>query len=267
MPESRIGFATVMKRLIFALSLVAATAVAQTNPFLSPSPLPFQAPPFDKIKDADYQPAIEEGMKRQIAEIEVIANNPDNPTFDNTIVAMERTGDVLTRTTKVFLNLAQSNTNDTIQKIEAEESPKLAAHSDTIYLNPKLFARVKAVYDQRDSLKLDPESKFLIERYYKQFVRAGAQLAETDKETLRGLNQEEAKLTTKFEDDILAETNNGAVIIDNKADLDGLSEADIAAAAELAKERGLTGKWVIALRNTTQQPAMTFLKNRAVRER
>jgi peptidyl-dipeptidase Dcp len=244
-----------------------AFSLAATNPFFSESTLPYHAPPFDKIKDTDYAPAIEEGMKDQLAEVEKIASDPAPPTFANTFETLERSGALLTRVTKVFFNLTQSNTNDALQKIKAEEAPKLAAHSDTIYLNPKLFARVKAVYDKRDSLKLDPESKFLVERYYKQFVRAGALLAEADKETLRGLNQEEAKLTTKFEDDILAETNNGAVIIDNKADLDGLSEADIAAAAERAKEMKLDGKWVLALQNTTQQPALTFLRNRAVRER
>jgi peptidyl-dipeptidase Dcp len=244
-----------------------ASSPPATNPFFSESTLPYHAPPFDKIKDTDYAPAIEEGMKDQLAEVEKIANDSAPPTFANTFEALERSGALLTRVTKVFFNLTTSNTSDALQKIKSDEAPKLAAHSDTIYLNPKLFARVKAVYDKRDSLKLDPESKFLVERYYKTFVRSGALLSEADKETLRGLNQEEAKLTTKFEDDILAETNNGAVIIDNKADLDGLSEAGIAAAAERAKELKLDGKWVLALQNTTQQPALTFLKNRAVRER
>ncbi|HMH43096.1 MAG TPA: M3 family metallopeptidase, partial [Pyrinomonadaceae bacterium] len=242
-------------------------SAAAANPFFSESTLPFHAPPFDKIKDDDYAPAIEEGMKNQLAEIEAIANNPAAPTFANTLEAMERSGALLTRVSKVFFNLTTANTSDTLQKIKADEAPKLAAHSDAIFLNAKLFARVKALYDSRDSLKLDPESHYLVERYFKAFVRAGALLSESDKETLRGLNQEEAKLTTKFEDDVLAETNNGAVVIDNKADLEGLSENDIAAAVELAKERKLDGKWVIALQNTTQQPAMTFLKNRAVRER
>ena len=237
------------------------------NPFFAESNLPYHAPPFDKIKDSDYAPAIEEGMKDQLAEIEKIANDPAPPTFANTFEAMERSGALLTRVTKVFFNLSQSNTNDTLQKIKSDEAPKLAAHSDEIFLNSKLFARVKALYGQRDALKLDPESHYLVERYYKTFVRAGAQLSDADKETLRGLNQEEAKLTTKFEDDVLAETNNGAVVIDKKADLDGLSEADIAAAADRAKELKLDGKWVLALQNTTQQPAMTLLKNRAVRER
>src|SRR2546421_3238152 len=243
------------------------SAAAAANPFFSESPLPFHAPPFDKIKDSDYAPAIEEGMKNQLAEIEAIANNPAAPTLVTTLEAMERSGALLTRVTKVFFNLTTANTSDTLQKIKADEAPKLAAHSDAIFLNSKLFARVKALFDNRDSLKLNPESHYLVERYFKAFVRSGALLSEADKETLRGLNQEEAKLTTKFEDDVLAETNSGAVVIDNKADLDGLSANDIAAAAERAKELKLDGKWVIALQNTTQQPAMTFLKNRAVRER
>jgi peptidyl-dipeptidase Dcp len=236
------------------------------NPF-SESNLPYHAPPFDKIKDSDYAPAIEEGMKSQLAEIDAIANNSDAPTFANTLEAMERSGALLTRVTKVFFNLTIANTSDTLQKIKADEAPKLAAHSDAIFLNPKLFVRVKSLYEQREALKLDPESRFLVERYYKTFVRSGALLSEADKETLRGLNQEEAKLTTRFQDDVLAETNDGAIVIDNKADLNGLSEADIAAAAEQAKERKLDGKWVLALQNTTQQPAMTFLTSRAVRER
>ncbi len=244
----------------------AATASAE-NPFFTESTLPFHAPPFDKIKDGDYTPAIEAGMKEQLSEIEAIANNPQPPTFANTLEAMERSGQLLTRVNKVFLNLSQSNTNDTIQKIKAEEAPKLAAHSDSIYLNAKLFSRVKALHDQRDALKLDRESRFLIERYYKAFVRAGANLSEADKTTLRGLNQEEARLTTQFEEDVLAETNNSALVVDNKADLDGLSEAEIAAAAESAKARGLTGKWVLELQNTTQQPAISSLTNRALRER
>ncbi len=252
---------------IVALSLLTTAAAAQTNPFFNPSSLPFQAPPFDRINDADYQPAIDEGMKRQIAEIETIANNPEPPTFENTIAAMERSGDLLTRAAKVFFNLAQSNTNDAMQKIETEESPKLAAHQDAIYLNSKLFARVKAIYDQRDALKLDPESKYLVERYNRNFIRAGAQLSDPDKVTLRALNQEESTLSTQFRQHVLADTDASAVIVDNKADLAGLSDADIAAAAQRAKDRKLEGKYVLTLQNTTQQPPLTFLKNRALRER
>ena len=243
------------------------THFSSSNPFFAPSSLPFQAPDFNRIKDADYQPAIEAGMQQQIAEVEAIANDPAAPTFDNTIVAMERTGQLLTRVAKVFFNLTQSNTNDTFQKIEAEEAPKLASHQDAIYLNPKLFARVKAIYDTRDSLGLDAESKFLVERYYKNFVRAGALLSEADKATLRKLNQEESTLTTKFREKVLADTKDSAIVVDNVADLAGLSESDISAAAERAKERGLTGKWVLTLQNTTQQPSLTYLQNRALRQR
>jgi peptidyl-dipeptidase Dcp len=240
---------------------------AETNPFFSASTLPFQAPPFDKIKESDYAPALEEGMRQQLAEMEKIAENPDPPTFANTLEAMERSGELLTRAAKVFFNLTQSNTSATMQKIKAEEAPKLAAHQDAIFLNPKLFARVKAIYDRRDALSLDPESRYLVERYHLNFIRAGAQLSDADKTTLRALNQEEAKLTNEFTDKVLADTNESAVVVDNKEDLAGVSEGDIAAASEAAKERGLAGKWVISLQNTTQQPALAPLANRALRQR
>ena len=237
------------------------------NPFFAESTLPFHAPPFDRIKDGDYQPAIEEGMKRQLVEIEAIANSAEPPTFANTVEAMERSGALLTRVSRVFFGLTQADTNPTIQKVEAEESPKLAAHQDQIYLNPKLFARVKSIYERRDKLGLDAEAKYLVERYYKTFVRAGALLSDADKTKLRALNQEEAKLTTDFRNRVLADTNASAVVVDDKAQLEGLSEGDIAAAADLAKARGLAGKYVIALQNTTRQPIVISLKNRALRER
>ena len=198
-----------------APAATAATTSTGPNPFFTQSTLQFQAPRFDKIKDTDYTPALEEGMKRQLAQVDTIANDPQPPTFANTIEAMERSGDLLTRTAKVFFNLVQSNTNDTLEKVEAEEAPKLASHQDTIFLNPKLFARVKTLYDTRDTLGLDRESKYLVERYYKNFVRAGALLNDADKATLRAINQEEAKLTTQYRDHVLADTNAGAVILDN----------------------------------------------------
>ncbi len=245
-----------------------ATAVPSApNPFLTESTLPFHAPPFDRIKDSDYQPAIEQGMKEQIAEIETVANNPEAPAFDNTIVPMERSGQLLTRVSKVFFNLTGSNTNEVMQKIEAEEAPKLASHQDAIYLNPKLFARVKSLYDRRDSLGLDAQSKYLVERYYKNFVRAGAQLSDADKTTLRALNQEESTLMTQYREKVLAGTKESALVIDNKAELAGLTDADIAAAAQRAKDRGRTNKWVIALQNTTQQPPLTNLDSAIVRRR
>jgi peptidyl-dipeptidase Dcp len=237
------------------------------NPLFTASTLLYQAPPFDQIKDTDYQPAIEEGMKRQRTEIDAIANQTDPPTFANTIEAMERSGELLTRASKIFFNLTQSNTNDAFQKIEAEESPKLAAHQDAIFMNPKLYARVKALYDKRGSSGLDAESQYLIERYYKNFVRAGAQLNDADQATLRALNQEESTLTTKFREHVLADTDASAIVVDTKAELAGLPDSDIAAAADRAKERKLEGKYVLTLQNTTQQPALTYLQNRAVRER
>jgi peptidyl-dipeptidase Dcp len=241
-------------------------AVAE-NPFFAPSTLPYQAPPFDKIKDSDFQPAIEEGMRQQIVEVEKIADQGDPPSLDNTIVAMERTGRVLTRVSKVFSALTQANTNDTLQKIQQEESPKLAAHRDAIYLNGKLFARVKALYSQRDTLGLDPESRRLIERYYRTFVRSGAELSTADQASLRELNKEQSKLSTAFRDKLLAGTKAAALVVDDADALAGFSAADLAAAAEAAKARKLEGKYVIALQNTTLQPAQESLSNRTTREK
>jgi len=238
-----------------------------TNPFFEKSPLPFQAPPFDRIKDGDFQPAIEEGMKQELAEVQAIANNPEAPTFANTIEAMERSGELLRRVQRVFGLLTQANTNPTLQKAQAALAPIQAAHRDAINLDPKLFARIKSLYDRRDKLGLDAESKFLVERYYKNFVRSGAQLNEADKTALRALNQEQSKLTNQFRNRVLADTNASAIVIDDKSLLDGLPDSDIAAAAERAKGRGLEGKWLLTLQNTTQQPAQTYLKNRDLRKR
>ncbi len=245
----------------------AAPAFTEANPFYAPSKLPFQAPPFDKIKDSDFQPAIEEGMKQEIAEIEKIADNPAAPTFANTFEAMERSGALLRRVSRVFGGLVQSNTNPTLQKLQAELAPKLAAHRDAIYLNPKLFARVKAIYDQRATLDPTPEAKRLVEREYKDFVRAGALLSPEDQTALRAINKEQSKLTTEFRRKVLADTNAAAIVIEDKALLAGLPESDIAAAAQKAKERGLTGKWILTLQNTTQQPPLTDLDDRAMRDR
>ena len=252
----------------------AAPATVQTptpgvapNPFFSPSALPYQAPAFDRIHDDDFQPAIDEGMKQQIAEIEQIANQADPPTFDNTIVAIERTGTLLTRVSKVFGALTQANTNDTLQKVQREEAPKLAAHRDAIYLNAKLFARVDTLYAQRATLGLDAQSLRLVERYYRTFVRAGAKLSTADQATLRELNKEQSTLSTSFRDKLLAGTKNAALIVEDPAELAGFSDADLAAAAQAAKERKLDGKYVVALQNTTQQPAQESLRDRATREK
>ena len=243
------------------------STLSPSNPFVAPSTLPFQAPPFDRIKDSDYQPALEAGMRGQIEEIESIANQSTPATFDNTIIPMERSGGLLTRVSKAFNAVTGANTDSTLQRIQEQEAPKLAAHSDAIFLNGKLFQRVKSIYDSRETLGFNAEQKFLVELYYKNFIRAGAQLSEADKTQLRSLNQEEAKLSTDFQNKLLAATKAGALVVDNVADLDGMSEGEIAAAADAAKSRGLTGKWVIPLQNTTQHPAQASLKKRAVRER
>jgi peptidyl-dipeptidase Dcp len=237
------------------------------NPFLAPSPLPFQAPAFDTITDGDYVPAIEEGMKRQLAEIEAIADNPQPPTFANTIEAMERSGEILTRVSKVFFNIVQANANDTLQQIRAAEAPKLAAHQDAILFNALLFARVKSIYDRGATLGLDAQAMFLLERCYRTFVRAGAELSEADQSTLRALNQEEATLTASFADRALAEVNASAIVVDDQAELDGLSEGELASAAQAAMDRGLAGRWVLTLQNTTLQPQLASLKSRGLRLR
>ncbi len=248
---------------------VAADAVtAMThNPFANPSTLPFQAPPFDRIKDSDYQGAIEEGMRRHLAEIEKIANDPAPASFDNTLVAMQKSGAMLTRTLHAFDAVTSANTNDTLQKVQEIEAPRLAAHSDAIHLDSKLFARIKHVYDQRATLKLDPESLRLLEVTYRDFVHAGAQLSAADKAKLKALNEEESTLSTQFTNKLLAATKAAALVVDDKAKLAGLTDAEIAAAAQAAKDRKLDGKWVLPLQNTTQQPELQTLSDRATRER
>ena len=237
------------------------------NPFAAASALPYQAPPFDRICDADFQPALEEGMRQQLAEVRTIADDSATPTFRNTIVPLERSGALLTRAYKVFSAVTQANTDDTLQRVQTEEAPRLAAHADAIHLNDTLFRRVKSVYDRRVGSGLDSVQQFLVERYYRDFVRSGALLAERDKARLRALNQEESKLTTGFQNRLLAATKAGAIVVDDKAQLDGLSDGEIAAAAASAHERKRDGKWVLPLQNTTQQPAQASLKNRALRER
>lgn len=241
--------------------------VAGINPLLTESPLPFHLPPFDQIKTEHYAPAYEQGMAQQLQEVEAIAANPAKPTFDNTIVGLERSGRMLTRISNIFSNLAGANTNPAMEEIETAMAPKLAAHNDAIYLDGKLFARVQALQNQRDSLDLDPESKRVLERYYKDFVRAGALLSDADKPKLKALNAEIAMLETRFSQNVLKEKNASSVVVDNRADLAGLSENEIGAAADAAKEDGKPGKYVVRLLNTSGQPALTSLTNRALRER
>ena len=247
----------------------ATTAVAEaqaSNPFFTASTLPYQAPPFDKIKDGDYEPAIDEGMKQQMAEVDTIANNPAPPTFENTYVALEKSGVLLNRVMAVFNGITGANTDDALQKVQEDEAPKLAAHQDAIHLNDKLFQRIQTVYDQRDSLKLDPESQRLIEVVYRNFVLAGAKLSEADKAKMKDFNKEESTLQAQYNNKLLAAAKDGALVIDDKSKLAGLSDEDIAAAAQAAKDRHLDGKWVLTLQNTTQQPLLQDLTDRATRQ-
>ncbi|EIE99082.1 M3 family metallopeptidase [Saccharomonospora glauca] len=237
------------------------------NPLLTASDLPYELPPFDRISGEHFLPAFEAGMAEQAAEVEAIANNPEPPTFDNTIVALERSGQLLDRVSQVFFNLHASHTNDTLRAVHAEVAPKLAAHSDAIHLNPALFARVEKLYTERDSLDLDEESAWLLRRYYLDFVRAGAALPEADRERLRELNTELSSLSTRFQDNLLADTNDLAVLVSDREELAGLSESTIAAAAEAAAARGEEGKYLLTLSLPTAQPLLASLENRKVRER
>src|SRR3954462_9634665 len=242
-------------------------AAVGSNPLFVESTLPYHAPRFDLIRNEHYQPALEEGMRQELAEIDAIAKQTAPPTFENTIVAMERSGALLTRATKAFFGVVGANTNDTLQKIQEIVAPKLAATNDAIYLNDQLYQRVKNVYDRRNDGNLTPEQKALVERYNRDFVRAGAQLSEADKARIRIVNQELSKLSTDFSNKLLAGTKEGALVVDNVAQLAGLSDDEIKTAAEAAKQRGLAGKWVLPLRNTTQQPAQAELTNRATRQK
>ena len=256
-----------MGAAVAVLVASAASAAAPVDgPFAVPSPLPFHAPQFDRIEDSDYQPAFEEGMRRELAEIQRIADNPAPPTFENTVVAMEKAGAMLGRVNNVFNAVAQANTDDALQKVQADESPRLAAHHDAIYLNPKLFARVQSIYRRRDALRLSPEALQLVKVYYQAFVHSGAQLSDADKTRLRALNEQTSTLETAFQQKLLAAAKAGGLVVDDKAKLKGFSDAAIAAAAQDAEGRGLKGKWVIPLQNTTQQPALQSLDDRSVRQ-
>jgi peptidyl-dipeptidase Dcp len=245
----------------------AATTPMAANPFFAESTLPYKLPPFDKIKNEHFAPGFDRGMKEQLAEIDAIANNPAPPSFENTIVALDKSGQTLIRVQNVFFNLTSANTNDEMEKIQSEYAPKLAAHNDAILLDGKLFQRVKALYDQRAALGLDAESQRLLERYHTDFVRAGANLSDADKEKLKSINAELASLSTQFSQNVLKETNADALMVDDVKQLEGLAENEIAAAKEAAKARGLEGKYVIPLLNTSGQPALSSLKNRELRTR
>ncbi|MGE5199577.1 MAG: dipeptidyl carboxypeptidase II, partial [Rhodospirillaceae bacterium] len=234
---------------------------------MTPSSLPFEAPPFDKIQDGDFAPAFEAGIKRQLEEIAAIADDPAAPTFENTLVALERSGQLLRRVGLVFNALTSANTNPALQKVQQDVAPKLAAQEDAIFLNAKLFTRVEAIHARRDELKLDPESSRLVDYYYRHFVRAGARLSDADKTKLRALNEQDASLSATFTRLLLAATKGAALVAGDAAELAGLSKGELEAASLAATGRGLEGKWLIPLLNTTQQPMLQSLSNRATRER
>lgn len=237
------------------------------NALMVPSKLPLQYPAFDQIKDSDFAPAIEAGMAEHLREVEAIVNNPAAPTFENTIEAMERSGQLLRRASTILFNLIGTDTNPARQKLQADYAARLAAHSDAISLNPKLFVRIKTLNDQLPQLKLDPEQRRLVERTYKRFVRAGALLPAEQQARIKVINGELAELGARFSEKVLAEVNDSAVLVDTEAELAGLSKAQVAAASAAAEKKGHKGKFLIALLNTTDQPVLSQLENRATRER
>ncbi|CAM3215990.1 M3 family metallopeptidase [Stackebrandtia soli] len=240
---------------------------ASINPLLSVSTLPYQIPPFDAIADEHYQPAIEEGIRRHLAEVAAIAEDVEPPTFDNTIVALERSGELAQRAGIVFYNKVSADTNPTLRTIQAELAPKLAAYTDAIRLNDALFQRIETLWNTREELDLDAESAWLLHRYRLDFVRAGAQLSPEDKDRLRAFNEELSSLSTTFGQNQLEGTNEAAVLFDDVAALDGLSPDAITAAAAAATERGEDGKYLLTLSNFTNQPQLAALTDPETRAR
>jgi len=237
------------------------------NPLLAESALPYHLPPFDRIKDEDFAPAFDQGMAAELQEVEAIARNPEQPTFENTVVALERSGPLRKRVDRIFSNLNGAHTDAVMLEVERAMAPRLAAQQDAIHLNPALFARLQSLYAARDRLGLDPESARLLERYYKDFVRAGARLAPADQSKLRAMNAELATLEATFSQNVLKETNASAVVVSDQAELAGLSPGEIATAAAAARAEKRDGQFALRLLNTSGQPALASLENRALRER
>jgi peptidyl-dipeptidase Dcp len=263
-----------MRAILAAILVIApvvsaqgATAALPENPLLQPSSLPYHMPPFDRIRVTDYAPAFEAGMREQLREVAAIAHDPRPPDFQNTIVALERSGQLLGRVSLIFDERNLNSSTPEMEAIDTEFAPRRSAHQDAIYLDHKLWLRVDALYAKRASLKLDPEASQLLSRYHADFVRAGARLGTADQARLRELNAKVATLTTQFGQNVLKCTAEGAVAVDKATDLEGLSPAQVSAAAEAARTRGLKDQWLIALENTTQQPVLGQLTNRALRER
>jgi peptidyl-dipeptidase Dcp len=238
-----------------------------SNPFFQPSTLPHQLPPFGDIRDEHYRPAFERGFDDQLDEVRTITATTDAPTFENTMIPLETSGQTLQRVAEVFFNKSSSDSSDFTNELEEEIAPLLAAHSDAIRLDPRLYGRISAIHDQLDALGLDAESRYLVERYYDEFTLAGAGLSDEDKEKLKDYNKQLSTLTTRFEKNLLADTNELAVVFDDAAELDGLGDGAVSAAAEAAKERGLDGKYVVSLVLPTGHPYLASLSNRDVRER
>jgi peptidyl-dipeptidase Dcp len=237
------------------------------NPFLSPSKLALFAPDFGNIKNEHYQSAFEAGMKEQLDQARAIAEQADAPTFENTLVALEKSGEILKRVQAVFFNMSSANTDEIIQGIEEKIAPKLASHSDDIFLNKKLFARVELLWAQKEKQSWNEEQRRLLKEYHETFVRAGARLTADQQMRVRAINEQLSTLTTQFQNNLLAITKERGVVVDNVTELDGMSAADIAAAKEAAQAKGLKGKYLLAITNTTRQPVLLSLNNRDVRMR
>ena len=242
------------------------TSIAE-NPFSKRSELDFELPPFSQVQENHYLPAFYSGMQQQLDEVQTILNTPGDATFDNTIVALERSGKILERVSLVFFNKTSSDTNDALEAMRAEIAPKLSAHHDAIMLNPKFFARIKGLFDNRESLNLSSEDAWLLEKYYKDLIQAGAHLSDAQRARLTELNGALSKLSTQFSKNLLADTNELAVVVESIEELDGLTQNQIAAAATAATERGLTGKWLLAQVNFTGNPLLDSLTNRGLRQR
>ncbi|MDR2911417.1 MAG: M3 family metallopeptidase [Bacteroidales bacterium] len=237
------------------------------NPFMNVSTLPYQAPDFSNIKSTDFAAAIEEGIKQQFSEFEQIANNPDEPTFENTLVAIEKSGELLTRTMNVFGMLSSANTDTVLQKLQEDIAPKLVALQDALFLNDKLFERSKSIYQKKDELELDKESARLLQYYYDKFIQAGANLPVEAKERLKKINEEDALLSAKFYNQLLEGTKSSSLVFNSAEDLKGLSQSAVKQAAVNASDAGYEGKWLIALQNTTQQPLLQNIENRETRRK
>ena len=244
-----------------------AETIGDDNPLLAAYDTPYEAPPFNLIKNEHFKPAIEEGIHLQQNEVNAIANNPSKPTFENTIVALENSGTLLNRITTVFGNLNTANTNDTLQALAQEMAPALSKNNDDIYLNERLFARVQKIWDTQISLKLNPEQSKLLEKKYKTFIRSGAKLDDAQKEKLRKINEELSVLSLKFGDNVLAENNAYQLIIDKKEDLAGLPADVVEAAAEEANNNDKSGKWIFTLQNASVMPFLQYSVNRELRKK